>query len=324
MTVAATNLDQLGALLGSEHLRTEETACESFAADGVAPAAVVEPADAKELGEVVAWARAHQAALVPVTSGAYLPLGNPPTRVDVAISLGRLNRILHYDPADLTLGAEAGLPLARVQEVLAENNLFLPADPPYAERAALGGLLATNASGPLRYAYGTWRDFVVGMGFISGEGKQVKTGGRVVKNVAGYDLSKLLIGSLGTLGVVTEVNFKCFPQPPATASFVFAFAEAARALELRDAIVHSAWQPLSLDLLDPGAAKLLALASLSPDHWSLVVTVGGVDKVIRRYADDFSALARERAAAAFGVVRDEAERALRSAVRELIPRARQA
>ncbi|MGH9863375.1 MAG: FAD-binding oxidoreductase, partial [Candidatus Acidiferrales bacterium] len=229
-----------------------------------------------------------------------------------------------YDPGDLTFGAGAGLLLAQAQEQLAADGLFLPADPPYAERAALGGLLAANASGPLRYAYGTWRDFVVGVKFVTGEGKLVKSGGRVVKNVAGYDLTKLLIGSLGTLGIIAEINFKCFPAPPETASFIFTFTEREAALETRRRIVHSAWQPRALELLDPQAARLAAAAPLSPEHWSLVVSVGGVDAVIMRYNTDFSALARAAKTVSFAVARGESETALWKALQTLLPRMREA
>ncbi|MFQ5663524.1 MAG: FAD-binding oxidoreductase [Terriglobia bacterium] len=316
-------------------MRTDATACKSFGVDGVTPAAVVEPADAKELLAVVHWARSHRAALVPATSGAYLPLGNPPPAFDVAVSLARLNRVLHYDPGDLTLSVEAGIPLAAVQELLGPHRQFLPADPPYADRAAVGGLLAANASGPLRYAYGSWRDFVVGMKFVTGEGKQVKAGGRVVKNVAGYDLSKLMIGALGTLAILTEVNFKLFPLPPRTATAVAAFKEPAAALKMSDRIVHSIWQPTAIELLDPEAARLLASAKsspvasatgrfLSPDHWSLAVSVGGVEKVIQRYEADLGGLARELKAGHFAFLRNEGERALWAAGRNLLARVREA
>jgi len=332
--VAANTLGQLSSLLGSDRLSTDAAATRPFRVDGVTPAAVVEPTDAKELAAIVQWARSHQVALLPATTGLYLPLGNPPAAIGVAVSLARLNRVLHYDPGDLTLGVEAGLPLAEMQKLLAGNGLFLPADPPYAGRAALGGLLAANASGPWRFAYGTWRDFVVGMKFVTGEGKLIKTGGRVVKNVAGYDLSKLLISSLGSLGIVTEINFRVFPQPRQTATFVAAFTEAHTALAMRDRIVHSVWQPQALELLSPEAARLLHSTPLSPvapatgsvipsDHWSLVVSVGGVEKVIQRYETDFSALARELKAASFTVHHQEEERALWAGVRDFLPRTRE-
>jgi len=333
MPVATENLEALRTLV-SAPVQSNAAARESFRVDGHLPQAVVEPASVEELVEVVRWARARRVALVPVTCGCYLPLGNPPLAADVAVSLARLNRVLHYDPGDLTFGVEAGMLLADAKAHIGKDKLILPADPPYANRTAIGGLLAAHAAGPLRFGYGTWRDFVVGMKFVTGEGKVVKSGGRVVKNVAGYDLSKLLIGSLGTLGIITEVNFKLFPAPAAAASFVFAFASADAALETRMRIVHSAWQPRAMELLDPAAARLtvpptpspVAPATgqmLSPDHWSLVVAVGGVERVIERYQRDFSALAREAGAAAFRTARDEQNQALWKALRNLLARTRE-
>jgi len=341
MPIAAVNFELMELLL-RERFRRDADSRQRYAVDGLTPTAVVEPADTRELLEIVNWARTHRAALVPVTSGAYLPLGAPPVGLDLVVSLARLNRVLHYDPGDLTLGVEAGLPLAEVQELLAGDGLFLPADPPYADRAAVGGLVAANASGPWRFAYGTWRDFVTGMRFVTGEGKLIKTGGRVVKNVAGYDLSKLLIGSLGSLGIITEINFRVFPWPRQSTTFVAAFAEANTALAMRDRIVHSVWQPQSLELLSPEAARLLCSTPPSPaaplsraqsreatgsvipsDYWSLVVSVGGVEKVIQRYEVDFGALARELKAASFTIHRQEEEGTLWASLRDLLPRIRE-
>jgi glycolate oxidase FAD binding subunit len=330
MPVASEQLAALCSVL-SQVPATDSRACERFQVDGFTPAAIAEPVDARELIEVVRWARAHHTAMLPVTTGLYLPVGNPPAAADVAVSMAQFQRVLYYDPGDLTLGVEPGISLAQVQQLLAENGLFLPADPPYGDPpegpafgAAVGGLVATHASGPLRFAYGTWRDFVVGMKFVTGEGALVKTGGRVVKNVAGYDLSKMMIGSLGTLGIITEINFKLAPRPPESATFIFAFAQAEGALATRNRIVHSTWQPQAIELLDPRAAALADSPDLSPEHWSLVVSVGGVSPVIERYRRDFNSLAHERQAASFNEVEQEDEKALWNALRSFLPALREA
>ena len=319
MPLATASLEHL---LGAQHVRTDAETLQRFRVDGAAPSAVAEPANAAELAEIIRWARESKASLMPATSGLYLPLGNPPAALDIAVSLRRMSRIVHYDPGDLTLTVEAGLPLAEAQQRLAEHKQFLPADPPHADEAAVGGLIASNASGPLRFAYGTWRDFVIGMKFVTGEGKEVKTGGRVVKNVAGYDLAKLMIGSLGTLAVITEVSFKVFPQPPATAAFVFGFESLDAAVEVARRIVQSAWQPTLLELLSPQAGDLVSCQPLSPLHWSLVVGVAGVEPVLRRYQTDFGALARELRAGQLDILRGHDEQFVLKAVRERIPRAR--
>ena len=305
-------------------LATDAASRQRFAVDGAVPSAVVEPADAKELVDIVAWARAHKAALIPATSGVYLPLGNPPAAADVAVSLARLNRVRDYDPGDLTLTVEAGVPLLKLHELLAEKNQFLPALVPYFDRAAVGGAVAANVNGPLRCAYGTWRDFVLGMKFVTGEGKLVKTGGRVVKNVAGYDLAKLLIGSLGSLGILTEISFKAFPRPPGRASFVIGFRELADAAALAKRIVHSVLQPTVLELLDQPTGQLLGRAELAAHPWTLLVAVGGVERVLARCEADLGAMARDARAASFSAHLRDHPTEMWTAVRERIARARAA
>src|SRR3990172_484914 len=231
--------------------------------------------------------------LPPAPAASSPPTAPPPAAADVGVSLARLNRVLAYDPGDLTLTVEAGAPLAAVEATLREQKQFLPAMTAYFERAAVGVLVAVNASSPLRFAYGTWRDFIVGMKFVSGEGKLVKTGGRVVKNVAGYDLSKLLIGSLGTLGIITEINFKCFPLPAQTGTFIAGFQELDAALKLRDLIVHSVLQPTVIELVDAQAARLIGSPLLPAAEWTLLVAASGVDAVIARYQRELEARARE-------------------------------
>ncbi len=128
-----------------------------------------------------------------------LGIGLPPSRYDIALDLSRMNRVLAYDPQDLTLGVEPGVRIEDLLRALAEKKQFLPLAVPFSDRATVGGIVAANSSSPLRHAYGGVRDFCLGMEFVTGEGVQAKSGGRVVKNVTGYDLHKLLIGSLGTL-----------------------------------------------------------------------------------------------------------------------------
>jgi glycolate oxidase FAD binding subunit len=321
VTVATDKIESLRAAATS--VVVDPAACAPFAVDGVTPAAVVEPEDAGELCEIVRWARAHKAALVPVTSGCYLPVGNPPAAADVAVSLARLNRVLAYDPGDLTLTVEAGAPIAALEATLREHGQFLPALTAYFERAAVGGLVAVNASSPLRFGYGSWRDFIVGMKFVAGDAKLVKTGGRVVKNVAGYDLSKLLIGSLGSLGVITEVSFKVFPQAEKSGTFVAGFSTLGAALKLRDLIVHSVLQPTAIELISAAAARLIGSPLLPTADWTLLVSAGGAEAVIARYQRELEARAREAGVTSFAAHARENQSALWAGVRELIATARE-
>ena len=318
MTPAPENLALLEKVVRPENISTDAAACQRFRVDGLTPAAVVEPAKASEVAGIILWAREQKAALLPTTSGAFLPLGNPPDSVDAAVSLRRMNRVLSYDPGDLTLSVEAGITLPELDKLLAEHNQFLPADPPFADRAALGGLLAANANGPLRYAFGTWRDYVVGLKFVSGDGKLIKSGGRVVKNVAGYDLTKLLIGSLGSLGILTEINLRVFPRPAETATFVLAFDTLEAALDLRSRVVHSALQPSAMELLSGEAAAILATEDLPAAPWLLLISCGGVPAVIARYERDLQKLAAECQAASFTKLDGKEETAAWQAVRNFV------
>lgn len=205
---------------------------------------------------------------------------------DVCISLERLNRILEYNAADLTISLEAGATLGEVHAALAAHRQWLPLS---AHRLTVGEALQGNWSGPFRLFYGTARDMVIGVRFATVEGKVVKSGGKVVKNVAGYDMAKLIIGSCSTLAVLTQVNFRTFPVPAARETIALAFPSADAALAARTAIQRSVLAPLAMDLLDAAAARFVSPQELPPGPWILAVAYGGVDKIITRYRDELEA-----------------------------------
>src|SRR5262245_38483222 len=149
-----------------------------------------------------------------------LDLGLPPSRSGLGIDLTALDRVIDYPARDMTITLEAGITLARLQALLAKEGQRLPVDVPRPEQATLGGALATNTSGPRRFGFGTWRDYVIGITTINDQGQETKAGGRVVKNVAGYDLCKLHIGALGTLGIISQVTLKLRPLPEENALVV--------------------------------------------------------------------------------------------------------
>src|ERR1700722_17510313 len=187
-----------------------------------------------------------------------------------------MNRVLAYEPQVLTLGVEPGVRIEDLLLTLAAERQFLPLAVSFADRATIGGIVATNSNSPLRHAYGAVRDFCLGMEFVTGEGSQAKSGGRVVKNVTGYDLHKLLIGSLGTLAVITRVNFRTFPLPPAQGTFIGSFSTAEAPFGFCRPIAHSALAPQMVEVADPGAAHLLfsagAPARIEAITWSVVIS----------------------------------------------------
>ena len=227
--------------------------------DGVAAQRRIAPTSAAELAEAVHAADQAGQAVAPVGGGTQLELGMPPARLDVVIETTALDRVVEYEPADLTITVEAGIRFSRLQSLLAEQGQFLALDPPAEDDATLGGLIATNASGPLRFAYGTARDLVIGTRVANPDGALTRAGGRVVKNVAGYDLNKLYIGSLGTLGIIVELSLKLAPIPPASASVIAQFADLDGVRGVLNAVVHSPLSPLAVELLGPGASKAAGL-----------------------------------------------------------------
>lgn len=232
-------------------------------------------------------------------------MGGPLAEASVTVSTAGLKRVRAYEPRDLTVSVEAGLGYAELSELLARDRLMLPLDPPFAARATLGGIVAAATCGPRRRLYGAPRDVVIGMEFVTLEGKLIQSGGMVVKNVAGLDLGKLMIGSFGTLAAIAVVNFKLFPMPPCARTFVQRFERLEKAIGARNAILRSVLTPAAVDLLNPRAA-----AQLGRDGWLLAIQAGGSAAVIERYV-------RELAGAE--PLEGDAERDLWQAVREFTP-----
>jgi glycolate oxidase FAD binding subunit len=192
----------------------------SLSIAGLGPLPVARPASVPELSDLVRRAAADGTAVYPAGGGTMLDYGLPPTRPGLLADLRGLDRVIDYPARDMTITAQAGVTIATLRDVLRAEGQQLPIDVPLPERATIGGAVATNASGPRRFGYGTLRDYVIGISIVNDRGEEVKGGGRVVKNVAGYDLMKLYTGSLGTLGVITQLTLKVKPLPEAVAAVV--------------------------------------------------------------------------------------------------------
>lgn len=236
--------------------------------DDVGPLTIVRPADVSQLSELVCRAAAEGQAVYPVGGGTLLGVGLPPERLGVVADLRGLDRILDYPARDMTITVEAGITLARLRDTLAAENQRLPVDVPHADRATLGGALAVNVSGSRRFGLGTFRDYVIGLSAVNDEGHEIKGGGRVVKNVAGYDIPKLFTGSLGTLGVITRVTLKVKPRPEEQVLVAFGCPDAA-VPEVLDRLHGSRTRPVCVDVLNRATA---ALGPSLPDaDWVVVV-----------------------------------------------------
>jgi glycolate oxidase FAD binding subunit len=183
------------------------------------PQLVLEPANEKQLATVLRLANESKLAVIPRGGGTKLGWGNPPSRADIILSTSRLNRVLEHAWADLTVTVEAGCTVQAIQDTLAHHGQRLALDPLWPEIATVGGILSTNDSGALRLRFGALRDVIIGVTIALADGTLATSGGKVVKNVAGYDLPKLVTGALGTLGVITSAVFRLHPLPRQTRSF---------------------------------------------------------------------------------------------------------
>jgi glycolate oxidase FAD binding subunit len=317
---AQASFTRLEEIAGGAHVVTEAAELAAREVCGVRPVVIVRPADAAQIAEILRFAAAEKMAVIPTGGCTKLGIGSPPARFDIALDLSRMNRILAYDPQDLTLGVEPGVRIEDLLGTLAEKKQFLPLAVPFSDRATIGGIVAANSSSPLRHAYGAVRDFCLGMEFVTGEGSQAKSGGRVVKNVTGYDLHKLLIGSLGTLAVITRVNFRTFPMPPAQGTFVASFSSAEATFEFCRAISHSVLTPQMLEVADPDAGRLIfsaeTSARITPMHWSVVISAAGQPAVVDRYARELGHMAAEGDAAEFLPISDADQSSVFTRIRE--------
>jgi glycolate oxidase FAD binding subunit len=215
----------------------------------------IAPADSAGVAEVVRAAAGSGTPVYPIGGGTNLAYGVPPSEPGLGLSLAGLRRIVDHQARDLTVTVEAGVTIAELSKRLASERQRLPVDVPNAERATLGGVVSTNPIGPRRYRWGTMRDYVIGISAVDGEGTVFSSGGRVVKNAAGYDLCRLMVGSLGTLGVVTKVTLKVKPMPESSAMVACQVPDFQAAETMLAELVHTVTLPAAIELLAGPAWK---------------------------------------------------------------------
>lgn len=294
-TVVDAVRSELAAILGVSQLTEGVSARASFAVDGKIPDCVVYPASAEQVAQTLKCAAEHNLAVIACGGATSLGIGNTPKRYDVALCMRDITKVSYYEPSDLTAGVGAGTRLHHLQSLFYQDGLWLPLDPPGNGQSTLGGVVARNATGPLRHAYGAPRDMVVGMQIATTQGKLIRTGGRVVKNVAGYDLGKVLIGSYGTLGIITEVNLKLYPLPANRQTFILSTGTLGIARDLRRSILNSPIDPMRMVLLDAEAARFIrsdeqsGKAASEPEIW---LEAGGSQNVIERILKELETLGR--------------------------------
>jgi len=269
-------LNKLTGILSKDAVKDNKDFVSRYNVDNAIPKAVVFPANTKQVAEIVKYANQEDLAIVPCGSGSKMAMGNPPKRLDIVVCTSRMNHMTDMDVANLTITVEAGVKFRDIQarltteedrcylpldgpedegdEVICSDRThkgcFLPIDPLFSDRATIGGVLAGNSSGPRRLLYGLPRDIVLGVRFVAPNGEIVGAGGKTVKNVSGYDISKLIIGSAGTLGILCEMTMRLLPLPERMETLLVSFDSMSNANAFADRIFESSLLPAAVEILN--------------------------------------------------------------------------
>ena len=301
-------------MVGEANAIQDPDQLKAYALDGMTPKAVVSPGSVEEVSKLLAYASTEKLAVVPRGNGTKVAQGGVPRKLDVVLSVLRINRITEHDVPNLSLSVEAGITLSAVQEKLAGTGKgsFLPLDPPYTEKATIGGIIATNGSGPRRYIYSTARDLLLGLKVVSPNGDIVAFGGKTVKNVSGYDMTKLMIGSWGALGVITEITTKLLPLPEASATLLVSFENLARAGSLTKKVLHSALLPSAMELMDGKAAGQLG----EKGKYLVAFNLEGVGEAVERQVAEIGEMGKKEGAIDTKILKGQEERTFWIRVRD--------
>ncbi len=289
-------LKTLAGIVGAENCIGAGEAEKHSIAGTAAAVGAVYPASVEEVQEVVRACNTDGLSVIPTGAHTKADRCATPDRYDVALVTTHLRRVTDYQKENLVFAAEAGLQGLETRQILAANNHLLPLDPPRFDTSTLGGIVATRASGPARFANGTPRDCVIGVSVVNADGDIVKAGGKVVKNVAGYDMCKLYTGSLGTLGVIVETVFKLSPALECSVAAVAAMSSFDRADHLTAAIMGSSLQPRCIEVFNRAAAFEINADTSASAPYYLLTAFDGTRQQVEFQLDAFEKLAEDNGA----------------------------
>ncbi len=261
-----------------------------YSVEGTTPSVVARPVSPQGISEVMTVASEHGLSVSPLGGRTRTGLGNVSESLDIAIDMTGVDQVMAHNAADLTATVEAGITVSRLQEILAEHGQFLAIDPPLPDRATIGGTLAVGWSGPMTWQNWSPRDIVIGMRTVMADGTITKTGGQVVKNVSGYDMARMHIGALGTLGIIAEVSFKLTPLPARQATVMATFDSDESCLDAALAVYGSSLVPLAISTLH--GQQPIAGGGVGEGRLSLMVRVGGRARSVRRQTDDVASICK--------------------------------
>jgi glycolate oxidase FAD binding subunit len=304
-------LASLSERIGRNRVETEASVTGQYEVDGLSPRAVIFPRNSREVSEVVKLANRENLAVVPWGSGTKMGLGNAPSRVDLAIVSSRMDHMLDVDTANLTITVEAGVRFRDIQARLAteedrcylpledlgksrdelvcsdrsNSGCFLPMDPPFSDMATIGGIIAANSSGPRRLLYRFPRDLLLGVRFVAPNGDMVGTGGKTVKNVSGYDISKLMVGACGSLGFICEMTFKLLPLPERMETVILSFKSFKEAGALAEAVLDTPLVPAAVEIMNRTACGHLSCKDsrhVGPGPYWVAVAMEAFEPAVKR------------------------------------------
>jgi FAD/FMN-containing dehydrogenase len=327
------SLEELVKIAGQDRVKTDPAILAQYTVDGVVPKAVVFPKDTRMVAALVQCACLGNLAMVPWGSGTKMAMGYPPKRLELVICMARMNHMLDVDTANLTITVEAGVKFRDLQARLAteedrcylpledlkteagefvcsdrsHSGCFVPLDPPFSEKASIGGIVATNTNGPRRLLYGLPRDLVLGVRFVTPKGDVIGTGGKTVKNVSGYDVSKLMIGSLGSLGILCEMTLRLLPLPEKMETLLFSFDSFSHAGAFAGAILGTKLLPAAVEVANKAAVDKMHLREsldFSPGSYVVMVGLEAFAEAVARMRKELLAMAPHFKAKGHALVRE--------------------
>jgi len=336
-------------IVGDAHIKTDDQSLSRYSVDGALPKAVVAPADVDQLSEVVVFAGREGLSIAPWGSGSKMSLGNPPKSLDIVVLTTRLNHMVDVDSANLTVTMQAGVGFKESQAMLSmqENRCYLPLedpvtvsdrvvcserthigafvpfDPMFSESATIGGILATNSTGPRRLLYGMPRDLVLGVRFVAPNGDVIGAGGKTVKNVSGYDMSKLMIGSMGTLGIICDMTVRLLPLPERMETLLVSFKSLREVFAYVDRVFETKLLPAAVEVMNGGLCQHIAVpqaAKFENEPFIAAFALEGVEEQVARLRKDLLELAKGLNANNDAGVEDNGHGTFWSAVSNAIPR----
>ncbi|MGB2692150.1 MAG: FAD-binding oxidoreductase [Thermodesulfobacteriota bacterium] len=283
--IKKSTLRNLYKIVDEKNVVIESEKLDAFSIDGVLPQIVMSPNNVDQVSEIMKLAFKDSLSVIPWGAGTKSALGNKPQRADIILSTKNLDRIVEHGASDLVATTECGITLKKFQKALNIENQFLAVDPPHVSRkATIGGIIATNDSGPERLRYGTVREFLIGLKVVMADGSIFKGGSKVVKNVAGYDLPKLYVGSLGTLGIIVEATFRLYPVPEYSGTYIASFPSLDDCQETILRLLDSNLVMTSLELLNPDLSASLAKRNdldIDDSTYSLAIGIRNVEKAVK-------------------------------------------